>query len=175
MKRKNHVSGEEVTYQYDSLARLSSAATTDSAWGLSWGYDGFGNRLQQTVTKGNAPVHSVSVSGLTNRILGQSYDSNGNMLITGLSYDVDNRLAADGTWTYRYSSTNQRIQVSNATDVYAWFYGFEGEMLAVYPWSFSGSAGGILARWSPIFTMIYAANKAFEIGKCTGEKTSGTP
>ena len=80
-QRKNWVSGEEVTYQYDQLGRLSTAATTDTAWGLSWTFDGFGNRLQQSVTKGEAPVHSVAVDGLTNRMVGQSYDANGNMLI----------------------------------------------------------------------------------------------
>ena len=38
------VSGEQVTYTYDSLQRLISAVTTDSSWGQSFTYDGFGNR-----------------------------------------------------------------------------------------------------------------------------------
>lgn len=32
-QRKDHVSGEEVTYQYDQLGRLIAAATTGPEWG----------------------------------------------------------------------------------------------------------------------------------------------
>ena len=51
-QRKDWLSGEEVEYQYDSLLRLSSSATTGAGgWGQSFGYDGFGNLLSETVTK----------------------------------------------------------------------------------------------------------------------------
>ena len=55
--QKNYLSGEELEYQYDSLGRLSRAETTVNSgsapqWGLSWVYDGFGNRLQQNAVKG---------------------------------------------------------------------------------------------------------------------------
>ena len=40
---KDWVTGEEVTYAYDALLRLSSATTTGPEWGQSYGYDGFGN------------------------------------------------------------------------------------------------------------------------------------
>ncbi|MFN9297539.1 MAG: hypothetical protein ACK6DZ_07485, partial [Acidobacteriota bacterium] len=43
--QQNWMTGEEVTYQFDELERLIAAQTTSSAWGLSWSYDGFGNRL----------------------------------------------------------------------------------------------------------------------------------
>jgi len=33
--RKDNISGEEVSYQYDELGRLIAAATTDTSWGLS--------------------------------------------------------------------------------------------------------------------------------------------
>jgi len=73
------LSGETVDYAYDSLNRLITAATTGPQWGLSFGYDGFGNRLTQTVTKGSAPASSVSVNASTNRISssGYGYDSPG--------------------------------------------------------------------------------------------------
>ena len=68
-QRKDWLSGEEIEYQYDSLNRLVSAATTGSGgWGQSFGYDGFGSLLSQTVTKGSAPTLSVSVDPATNRI-----------------------------------------------------------------------------------------------------------
>ncbi len=57
------VTGEDVTYTYDSLERLASAVTTTNPnvprkWGQSYGYDGFGNLTDQTLTKGSGPdVH----------------------------------------------------------------------------------------------------------------------
>lgn len=52
---KDNITGEEVSYSYDSLQRLIAAATTGPDWGLSFTYDGFGNLTQRTVTKGAAP------------------------------------------------------------------------------------------------------------------------
>ena len=49
---KDWLSGEEVNYQYDSLQRLIKSETTGPEWGLSFGFDGFGNRTSQSVTKG---------------------------------------------------------------------------------------------------------------------------
>ena len=54
-QRTDCISGEAINYQYDSLKRLISAQTTGPQWGQSFGYDGFGNLLSQTVTKGSAP------------------------------------------------------------------------------------------------------------------------
>ncbi|MBL8232135.1 MAG: RHS repeat protein, partial [Bryobacterales bacterium] len=73
---KNWISGEEVTYTYDALSRLSAASTTGPEWGLSFGYDGFGNKVSQTVTKGTAPSMSVAVDG-NNRVVGHTYDASG--------------------------------------------------------------------------------------------------
>ncbi|MFO0281858.1 MAG: hypothetical protein ACK532_08070, partial [Acidobacteriota bacterium] len=64
----NWMTGEEVTYQFDELERLIAAQTTSSAWGLSWSYDGFGNRLSQTVTKGAGPQSVQIVNPQNNRI-----------------------------------------------------------------------------------------------------------
>ncbi|MBL0156992.1 MAG: RHS repeat protein [Bryobacterales bacterium] len=62
--KRKELSGDEVDYLYDSLGRLVSAATPgnlSSDWGLSFSYDGFGNKTQQSVTKGTGPVHSYPV------------------------------------------------------------------------------------------------------------------
>jgi YD repeat-containing protein len=72
-QRKDWLSGEEVSYQYDSLNRLVSAMTTGPEWGQSFSYDGFGNLLNQTVTKGSAPSLAVNVDGNTNRIITGGY------------------------------------------------------------------------------------------------------
>ena len=47
---------------------LSSATTVGPEWGLSWSYDGFGNRLTQAVTKGSAPVQNILVDAGRNRV-----------------------------------------------------------------------------------------------------------
>ena len=45
----DYVTGENVTYTYDALNRLS-AASAGSMWGEAYSYDGFGNLLDKTVT-----------------------------------------------------------------------------------------------------------------------------
>ena len=60
-------SGEDVPYTYDSLARLTKAETVGPDWGQSFGYDGWGHLLSKSVTKGSAPVMSVTADAATNR------------------------------------------------------------------------------------------------------------
>jgi RHS repeat-associated protein len=141
---KNWISGEEVTYQYDSLERLTSAVTTGPEWGLSFSYDGFGNRTAQSVTKGSAPTSYTPVNPANNRLSAFSYDLNGNMTSlpsVTLSYDVDNRLswayhASNGSESYGYDPDNRRVwrkweQDPSETEEY-WFWGPHGEMMGVY-------------------------------------------
>jgi hypothetical protein len=70
--------------------------------GLSWTCDGFGNRLAQNMTKGTAPVVSLSIHAVTNRITssGFAYNAAGQMtqwpggtVSLGGEYDVDGRLS----------------------------------------------------------------------------------
>ena len=63
---------------------------------IAFGYDGFGNLISQTVTKGNAPSLSLGVDPATNRITSEcySYDANGNLTATpmlSMTYNVANR------------------------------------------------------------------------------------
>ncbi|MGB8786037.1 MAG: RHS repeat-associated core domain-containing protein [Candidatus Acidiferrales bacterium] len=116
-------SGRSVAYSYDQLARLSTAATKGStnypAWGLSWTYDAFGNRTNQTVTAGTAPASSLTISTKTNQISGYTYDASGNMTIEPLSppndytYDGESRLTAfsgdGGTGAYSYDGNGSRV------------------------------------------------------------------
>jgi RHS repeat-associated protein len=113
---KDWVTGEEVTYAYDALQRLASATTTGPEWGQAYGYDGFGNLLSQTVTKGTAPYMSVSVNPANNRVTGTSYDNNGNDLTFG-SYDVSNRLKQAGSMQYGYDPGNKRVWKNPGTGV----------------------------------------------------------
>ena len=109
--QNNAVSGETITYQYDSLNRLVSAS--GSGWSQNFGYDSFGNLL--SMTGSNSPPLSVAVNTTTNQIVGQYYDANGNQLSTAafsgfpLSYDADNRLLHAPGVQYSYDSQNKRI------------------------------------------------------------------
>ena len=64
-----------MNYTYDSLNRLLTAATTGPDWGLSFAYDGFGNKTGQTVTKGTGPALNIGADPATNRV--GSTDANG--------------------------------------------------------------------------------------------------
>ncbi|QOY91372.1 RHS repeat-associated core domain-containing protein [Paludibaculum fermentans] len=144
-QKKNWNSTEEENYTYDSLGRVATAYTTGPEWGLSWVYDGFGNRLQQNVTKGTAPSTVQTVNAATNRLNGAGfgYDSNGNMTdwttpsgsVTA-SYDIDNRMTQivtpSLTETYKYGPGNLRVRKSQGgTTVYT-VYGQGGAVLGTY-------------------------------------------
>jgi RHS repeat-associated protein len=117
--------------------------TTGPEWGLSFSYDGFGNLLNQQVTKGTAYGMSLAYDGLTNRISsgGYGYDANGNltaMPYLGLTYDAQNRLTravhtVNGTEEYGYDPRNQRVWHKQANgEEYFYFYGPGGERLGRY-------------------------------------------
>jgi RHS repeat-associated protein len=144
-QKHNWVTGEEENYTYDSLGRLATAYTTGTQWGLSFVYDGFGNRLQQNVTKGTAPSTVQTVDAATNRLNGAGfgYDSNGNM--TGwstpsgsvtASYDIENRMTQivtpSVTETYKYGPGNLRVRkYQGGTWTYT-VYGQGGEVLGTF-------------------------------------------
>jgi hypothetical protein len=74
----NAVSGETITYAYDSLNRLLTA--NGSGWGESYTFDGFGNLNAKTVTSGSGPSFAVTTNPANNQLDGiyeTSYDANG--------------------------------------------------------------------------------------------------
>jgi YD repeat-containing protein len=50
VSQTDNVSGETVTYAYDSLSRLTSASASGNAWTQTYSYDGFGNLTNRTGT-----------------------------------------------------------------------------------------------------------------------------
>ena len=119
-----------------AVARVAASATGGNTnWGLSFSYDVYGNRTAQTVTAGSAPAFSASF-GSNNRMVGYSYDNNGNQLTTPdgatLEYDADNRLTK---WTkqgqvdqYQYHPSGWRL--SKGSEKY--LYGPGGQLLESY-------------------------------------------
>jgi RHS repeat-associated protein len=138
------ISGETVTYQYDSLNRLIQAQ--GSGWGQTYTYDGFGNLTNRAGT-GAAPSMALTVDATTNRLgAPYSYDLNGNLISTGNLYDVENRLRQatmpGGTIHYAYDGSNKRIwqgsftnsgdpQLLNFGDLVSMF-GIDGQLAGTY-------------------------------------------
>ena len=138
------ISGETVTYAYDSLNRLLSAS--GSGWSETYGYDGFGNLTTKTPS-GGAPQLSIAVSAATNQIMqvqNLTYDNNGNEIYGVMSYDAENRLLTAPGVEYAYDSQNKRVwkgtfSGSTLTAQEAYFYGVDGKKLGTYSLTLNGS------------------------------------
>ena len=130
------VSGESVTYAYDTLNRLTGASGVSSgsggsgssgpapntSWSQAFTYDGFGNSTQKSGS--NAPNNMLlTADPTTNRLTGNGagYDANGNLSANGTgsyavsySYDIENRMSAAGSGgvtqaVFGYDQGNQRV------------------------------------------------------------------
>jgi hypothetical protein len=98
------ISGETITYQYDSLNRMVNASGTgdpNGPWSQAFTYDGFGNLVAKAGT--NAPNNiTINVNPANNQLTGNNalFDSVGNLLQYGVgtpeqyyTYDIENRVA----------------------------------------------------------------------------------
>jgi RHS repeat-associated protein len=158
---------------YDFLKRLTSATQTagpvaqpaNLQWGLSFTYDGFGNRWNQTIQGGKAGVPSaLTFDEARNRITGQfwQYDANGNttgMPQTGdLSYDVDNRLLTitreGSAEAYGYLADNKRFWKSAGGVESYYLYGLGGQRILTYSAALSG--GVLTLGGSPKMDVVFA-------------------
>jgi len=151
-------SGRSAIYNYDSLSRLSAAVTAGSAgyakWGLSWGYDRYSNRLNQTVTAGSAPSNALTFAttpvpptnppggAYTNRPDGYSFDASGNMLNDGansLVYDAENCMTSAGTTAYTCDAGGTRVQKALSGSINTDFIFSRGNDIAEYDFASGGS------------------------------------
>jgi RHS repeat-associated protein len=135
---KDWISGEEVSYAYDSLNRLMQAETSGPEYGLSFSYDGFGNMTSQHAFKGLAFDTQLGYDGLTNRITsaGYGYDANGNLTampampgIT-MTYDAQNRMTQGGIIVYDAAGRRVWRRESDAWKGLVDFYGPDGKLLS---------------------------------------------
>jgi RHS repeat-associated protein len=78
----------------------------------------FGSLTAKTATKGSPPVLSVAVDPATNRIVGPSYDANGNVT-GGYVWDAENRLIGvpSSATAYGYDAQNKRFFIWDGTTV----------------------------------------------------------
>ncbi len=151
-------SGETISYTYDSLNRMATAA--GSGWAETYGYDGFGNLTAKTPTAGTPPSLSQAANPANNRIVGYSYDANGNQLgapgFTGSpTYDVENRMVAAPGVQYAYDSQNKRVWTAtvdssnNLTGQTANFYGVNGQKIGSYSLAVSYGVGQLVEFADP--------------------------
>jgi hypothetical protein len=137
---------ENLNYSYDSLNRLVGASGNGfgsllTAWTETHAYDGFGNLADKTPT-GGAPTLHQAISPGTNRIVGQTYDNNGNLILAGSAYDYENRLATISGDTYSYDPRNLRTYKFQSTgNVYVYVYDPFGHRMGAYQISSSNNFG----------------------------------
>jgi len=143
----DNISGETVSYMYDTLNRLTSA--TGSGWNQGFVYDPFGNLTDKN---GSDSWHGVPNSS-TNQL--GSVDANGNSLSStsanGLAYDGENRMvSANYSYQqYAYDAQNKRIWAvawdsthSFYTSETYYFYSPQGKLMAQFtPYYQSGTFG----------------------------------
>jgi RHS repeat-associated protein len=125
-------------YTYDQLNRLSTMSAPGSTCsGLSWTYDAWGNRTDQTVTGGTCGTSHVTV-GTNNRLTttGFTYDAAGNMTHDAshsYTYDAENRLTqVDGgtTASYVYDVEGRRVEKSVGTTKTEYLYDLNGNVIS---------------------------------------------
>lgn len=174
------VSGETITYQYDSLKRLISA-TSSASWGENYGYDAFGSLVSKTPTAGSPPTLSIGVNPANNQIVGQTYDNNGNELSAPaggtLTYDSENRLLTAPGVQYAYDSKNKRVWagtlngsgILTAQEVFV--YGAGGEMLGEYSITI-GSSSLTVATTNQ---SVYFGSKRIGLTNSSGVTTAFSP
>ncbi len=126
-------SNRSVTYGYDSLNRITSAATpnTDCSlvtgtsltknWGESFTIDAWGNLTAKNVTKCTAESLSVGPATLQNQLPSSSgfgYDAAGDMTSNGsatYTYNGEGQLKTTAGVTYTYDGDGNRVEKSSGT------------------------------------------------------------
>ena len=168
--RYEWLSGEAITYQYDSLNRMVAASDSVNntlQWSESYSFDPFGNLYRKHLTGGSGQDVQWTVSQSNNQMASSfGYDANGNVggVANGnqnytFGYDPDNRIVS-ATLTsnstqfanYAYDAQNRRIwgwtgaldALNNMTNYTANIYMPGGQKLAAYtltPQVYSGING----------------------------------
>jgi RHS repeat-associated protein len=154
-------STKSIAYTYDELNRLATAATSGPDWGLSWGYDRYGNRLNQAVTKGTAPSDAPSINSANNRISTWTYDAVGNVTNDGrntYAYDAENRIISinSGATTYTYDAGGSRLPNTTGTTTIRYYFGVAEKTNSSWTKILIGTPAGTV-EWDN-GTMLYKSN-----------------
>ena len=141
------ITGENTTYSYDALNRLTGAS--NSQWSETCTYDGFGNLTSKSGSGGSpnaAPSMSASYDA-NNHEVGSNPDGNGN---SGGTRYFENRMVMQGfyptsaTWFYGYDPWGKRVMTGYDADPDSLGAGSD----PIYTYNFYGVAGRKLATVS---------------------------
>jgi RHS repeat-associated protein len=142
-----------VQYAYDGLKRLQSVAGTAVNWSVSWQFDEWGNRTQQSPSGLAAGrVGSQSIGYANNRVVNPAwvYDAAGNVTYDGTLhyyYDAESRLIQidSPSIQYAYDGEGRRARKTVGGTTTYFFYGQLGLMSEFSTSSFLSSASGAAA------------------------------
>jgi RHS repeat-associated protein len=182
-------SGQNISYQYDALKRLISAASTPTgsgapaAWTEAMQYDGFGNLTAKVLNGATTPI---PVNAATNRLQNASYDANGNMISGAgatLGYDEANRIVSaaeysGGTEYYAYAPDGKRMFRQEADGMtQEWtFWGARGEKLGTFAMVYNQYVGNSAHPYQPVLnpTLSFAGRTIWDGGKPLVQDRIGT-
>jgi RHS repeat-associated protein len=109
-------------FDYDSLNRIAHAYTSGTNWGETFTIDPWGNltNIGSYSGKTNQENLNAAPASVKNQLNGFCHDAAGNLVLnsacpTGTftptySFDIENRLAATGTYSYVYDGDGQRMK-----------------------------------------------------------------
>ena len=105
-----------ITYQYDSLYRLTGAVYSDpnnpgaGDRSYQYTYDAVGNRLSQTITIGGVTASTTYAYDAANRLISVTSDQ---YSVTSYQWDNNGNLLSDGVNTYMYDAANRLSSVTS--------------------------------------------------------------
>jgi RHS repeat-associated protein len=150
----DNVQGVSTSYTYDIQNRIAGALSSDGDWGLAFTYDGFGNRVSQSVVQGQGYSQTLQHDPATNWILDNdaAYDANGNIVslpYLRISYDTMNRITAikslaAGAESYGYNHRNMRMYTNTEQKGEQLYFYAGNKVLALYGLS-TDSSGNLVA------------------------------
>jgi RHS repeat-associated protein len=127
------------SYGYDEFNRLTSrTVNSGTIQNLTWIYDRWGNRTQQTASP-SGPQPSYSFNTSTNQITGLNYDAAGNLTNDGTphsyTYDAEGNITAvDGGQTaqYVYDALNHRVRTVVGGNATEFLYNAAGQRASIW-------------------------------------------
>jgi RHS repeat-associated protein len=133
------VLNQNSSYGYDEFNRLTSrTVNSGTVQNLTWIYDRWGNRTQQTASP-SGPQPSYSFNTSSNQITGLNYDAAGNLTKDGTphgyTYDAEGNITAvDGGQTaqYVYDALNHRVRTVVGGNATEFVYNAAGQRASIW-------------------------------------------
>jgi YD repeat-containing protein len=149
-------------FQFSGIRTMSSPSDASGCYGLSWSYDRYGNRLNQSTTSGSCfnSNHGILPN---NRIAdtGFSYDAAGNMTSDNAhtyTYDAESRLTkVDGgnTATYIYDAEGRRVEKTTSAGKIDYVYDLAGNVITEWYTGIGGRVAEVPLVFAFDFELVF--------------------